>query len=89
MAEKIGNGPPQFIRDVEMHLNVPVLLTNLCVSEEHIQHIQAIQLLAGMLDDISHRVIETKDPVLLELLFKMKLLKVIEPEDQGEFYEDV
>ncbi len=86
MAEKIGNEPVSFIRHIEVTLNTPNLLTVLCLEEEHVKHIQAIQLLSGLLDAVAKRVVTINDPELLDIMFKMKLLKVV---NEGEHFEDI
>ena len=89
MAQKVGN-TISFVRNVELHLDVPKLLTTLCVSEEHIKHIQAIQLFASTLEKMSRIAIALNDPELLDVMFKMKLLKVLpENDDEGKHFEGI
>ncbi|MCP4374010.1 MAG: hypothetical protein GY797_38785 [Deltaproteobacteria bacterium] len=86
MAQRIGGAPVEFVRHVEVNLNVPDLLTTLCVEEEHVKHAQAIQILGGILDAVARRAVELNDPQLTDLMFKMRLLQVV---NEGENYADI
>lgn len=87
MAQKIGNGPPSFVRNIEFKLDVPTLLSVIATGEEHTKHVQAIQVFSALLDAVAKKAIDIKDPELLDLMFKMKLLKVVN--NEGEKYNDI
>lgn len=84
MGQKIGN--PTFVR--EIILNVPQLLTEISMSEEHTKHIQAVQILSSMLDAIANRSIQLNDPILIDLLYKMKMIQINIPKKDTDF-EDI
>jgi len=74
MAQKIGEGPIGFVRDIEINLDVPKMITVMSVSEEHTEHIRALQLFSNLMDAVVIRAIELEDVQLLELMAKMKLI---------------
>lgn len=87
MGQKIGN--PTFIVNAELRLNVPQLLAELSLSEEHTKHIQAIQILGGMLDAVANRAMQLNDPILIDCMNKMKLIQTVIPGEGDTGFEDI
>jgi len=78
MGQRIGNEPVAFVRKCEFSLDTPTLLGELSTSEEHIKHIKAIQVLSNLLNRVAMEAIRINDDDLLELMFRLKLLEVVE-----------
>jgi len=75
MANKIGRVSIN-VMDLQYTVNVPKLLTVMATSEVQQQNLKAILITSDRLQDISERAIELQDPVLIEILSSMKLIKL-------------
>ena len=87
MAERIGKSTPSWVMNIDINVDVPTLLGVIATGEEHTKHVQAIQVFSAILDEVVKRAIEINDPKLLNLMFKMKLLRVTN--NEGENYNDI
>ncbi len=87
MAERIGKGPPAIVRNIEFSVDVPTLLNLMATGEEHVKHVQAIQIFSALLDAVAKKAIDINNPELTELMFKMKLLKVMN--NEGDNFSDI
>jgi len=87
MAERIGNQAPGFVLNIDMNLDVPRLLAVLATSEEHVKHVQAIEMLSTLLDAVARKAIEINNPELIDLMFKMKLITPVN--NEGDNFNDI
>lgn len=90
MAQRIGNGTPTVIVDnMEYVVDGPALLTLLATSEKHQKKLSALHIFTQLLQAASQRAVQIQDPVLLDILARMKLVSVPIKQNKEVNFHDI
>jgi len=75
MANRIGNTHIMTSEKLQYELDVPKLINILELTEANSSYFKAFQILNGLLEAIAIRSLQIGDPVLVDILARMKIIK--------------